>query len=456
VDISDFDENHPLMVTLGLDPTGSVPKRLWPGETMQIGRLINRPVTAQDILHISVSGKARGISLAEVLRVNGVSAAAPGERREACRIARSWVPVVDHELPIGKPSKQAVIPIKFDRGRDGETRKINEGDYVLVWVRDIEPAGSVFVEYAKGQVVGYQPPPLLGAALDPSQPPLSPDKDDVLRPGGTLRGGRLGVDQPILPRRARYPGSRILRLGAPQGNHSYGLKVCRTTAATNAATVKCSDDQVNVLVDEKMYVHGDSHFGVKFHFGYNYFPIREMEARRTPAAQAAGAEVYEVVERSRGLATYDVAGMLSIYPFGRNPLAFTYNPLSKNYWKHSAVLIGFTLRRLEPWEQFYIGGALPLANGVTLDLLAAFSKRDVPIDLEPGQLVNDDDLSKLSGTRSALAVGFSLGVSFDIDLFERAFTKTWDRLTSPTPKFIQGTATESVPATTYDGEDFDE
>ena len=446
IDISDFDENHPLMVTLGLDPTGSVPKRLWPGETMKIGRILDRKVTAQDILHISVFGKARGISLGEVLRINGVSAAKPEQNREACRMARSWVPVVDHEVPIGKPSKQAVIPIKFDRGRDGETRRINEGDYVLVWVRDIEPSGSVFVEYAAGQIVGYKPPPLLGTTED-TQHPVRPVVDDVLRPGGQLRGGVLGVDEPSLPRRARYPGSRVLRLGAPKGNNSYSLRICKTSSsASNDATNACGKDSPNVLVDEKIFVHGDSHFGVKFHFGYNYFPIQEFEARRTPAAQAAGANVFEVVERSRGLAAYDVAAMLAIYPFGRNPYFFSYNPTRKNYWKHSALLVGFTMRNREPWELFYLGAAVPIANGVTIDLLAAVNKRKVPTDIEAGQLVLTDDLSTITDTRSALAVGVSLGVSFDLDLFERAFTRTWARLTNPKPQFLQATGNEVVPA----------
>ena len=80
-------------------------------------------------------------------------------RQEACRIARSWVPVVDHEVPIGLSDRQSVIPVQFGRGRDGETEQVRKGDYVVLWVRDIEPAGSILVEYANGQTVGYQPPP---------------------------------------------------------------------------------------------------------------------------------------------------------------------------------------------------------------------------------------------------------------------------------------------------------
>ncbi len=440
VDISDFDESHPLMVTLGLDPTGSVPKRIWPGETMRIGEIVDEPVTPEDVLHIYVLGKARGVSLAEVLRVNGVMPNDASKRSEACRIARSWVPVVDHEVPIGTPGKQAVIPIKFDRGRDGETQKLYDGDYVVLWARDIEPSGAIFASYAAGQMVGYQPPPLLGASRSTPPDNAAALGDGVFTPNSGLRGAMAGVDQPLLPRRARYPGSRVLRLGAPAGNHSYDLRVCRSTgAAVSVAPSSCTAKSPNLLVDEKLYVHGDSYFGVKFHFGYSYFPIQQFEARRTPAAQAAGANVFEVVERSSGQASYDVAALLSVYPFGRNPREFSYNPLSKDYWKHFSLVTGFTVRRLTPWEEFYLGAAFPLANGVTFDVLTAFSQREIPADLEVGQLVSTQNLEEIATTDSALAVGVSLGLSFDLDLFERAFIATWDRLSNPKGKFFSAT-----------------
>jgi len=243
-----------------------------------------------------------------------------------------------------------------------------------------------------------------------------------------------------LPRRARYPGSRVLRLGAPAGSHSYDLRVCRSTGeAASVGASACTAQSPNLLVDEKLYVHGDSHFGVKFHFGYSYFPIRQFEARRTPAAQAAGANVFEVVERSRGQASYDVAALLSVYPFGRNPREFSYNPVSKDYWKHFSLVTGFTVRRLTPWEEFYLGASLPLANGVTFDVLAAFSQREVPADLEVGQLVTTQNLEEITTAESALAVGVSFGLSFDLDLFERAFIATWDRLKNPKGKFFSAT-----------------
>ena len=168
------------------------------------------PVSGEDVLGIHVLGKARGVSLAEVLRVNGVPGytgetlamrTSKGSRQEACRVARSWVPVVDHEVPIGDANAQAIIPISFGRGRDGETKNIRKGDHVVLWVRGIEPAGSVLAEYARGQTVGYQPPPLLGEPPDQTAALSGPD--GLMSPTAELRGGGAGVGQPLLPRRAR-------------------------------------------------------------------------------------------------------------------------------------------------------------------------------------------------------------------------------------------------------------
>ena len=72
------------------------------------------------------------------------------------------MPVVDHEVPIGPPDHQKVIPVLYGRGRDGETRMIKEDDALLVWVRDIDPDGSVMVEQANGTFVQFEPPPLVG------------------------------------------------------------------------------------------------------------------------------------------------------------------------------------------------------------------------------------------------------------------------------------------------------
>ncbi|HUH00929.1 MAG TPA: hypothetical protein VML75_02975 [Kofleriaceae bacterium] len=435
VDISDFDDRHPLMVTLGMDPTSSVPKRLWPGETMRIGDLIDRTVAREDILKINVLGKARGVSLTEVLRVNGVpSDQINAYKNDSCRIARSWVPVVDHEVPIGDPRHQKVIPMTFDRGRDGETRAIDEGDYLLLWVRDIEPSAGVLVEYADGQRVGYEPPPLLGASRKAGDDTGADDAISSLEPGGQLRGGTLGVAAPLLPRRARYPGSRVLRLGIPQGSATYNVKVCKPFQGVtpvdedgNPSAAKCDGGGSEILLDEKIFVHGDSHFGIKFHFGYSYFPIEKFEARRTSSSTEDGGGVHEVVRTSEGTADYDVATLLAVYPFGRNPRRFSYNPLRADYWKHASLLAGFSIRTLTPWNDFYLGAALPVANGVSASLLSHFSRRKAVIGLEQGDLISGEDLSAFEKD-DVIAVGVSVGLTFDLNLFERAFLDVWTRL----------------------------
>jgi hypothetical protein len=450
IDISDFDDAHPLMVTLGMEPTGSVPERIWPGETIRIGALIDRPVTSQDVLHIHVLGKARGVSLAEVLRVNGVLGYTADtvpyrglreSRQEACRIARSWVPVVDHEVPIGAPGRQAVIPVEFGRGRDGETRSVRDGDYVVLWVRNIEPAGSVLVEYARGQTVGYQPPPLLGEPAD-ARPQ---DPDGLMNPNAAIRGSGAGVGQPLLPRRARYPGSRVLRLGTPEGNQLYDLKVCTQSGSPvpEGQERSCAATGGSLIVDEKLMVHGEYHFGLRMHFGYTYFPVSRLVGRRTPAAQAASEDIFEVVQSGAGTADYDVALLLATYPFGRDPRRFSYKPWRADYWKHSALLTGFTVRSVTPWNDFYLGASLPVANGVSLTALSHISRRNVPVDAHVGDLFGgsgegDLDLNKFYDTQSALVVGVSVGLSFDYDLFERAFISMWERLRGRSGTFASG------------------
>ena len=457
IDISDFDQAHPLMVTLGMDPTSSVPERIWPGETMQIGQLIDRPVTAEDVLRIQVRGKARGVSLAEVLRVNGVPGytgdtlplrSTKASRQEACRIARSWVPVVDHEVPIGKPGEQAVIPIAFGRGRDGETRSMQNGDYVVLWVRNIEPAGSVLAEYAGGQTVGYKPPPLLG---DPdAQGGTQSDPDALMNPDAELRASGAGVSQPLLPRRARYPGSRVLRLGTPEGNQLYQLKVCTATGANAPVpaageTQTCASSGGAVVLDEKLFVSGDYHLGLRLHFGYSYFPVERLVGRRTPAAEAAGDNIFEVVQSGSGTADYDVAALLAVYPFGRNPRRFSYKPWTRDYWKHSALLAGFTIRNTQPWDDFYMGASLPVANGVSISALSHFSRRRLPIDANVGELIEGNggdevDLNNFYDSKNALVVGVSFGLSFDYDLFERAFFSVWDRVRGNRGQFLSSSS----------------
>jgi hypothetical protein len=365
-------------------------------------------------------------------------------------MARSWVPVVDHEVPVGDPDKQAVIPLDYGRGRVGETQRLDEGDYILLWVSDIEPNGSVLVEYASGQFVGYQPPPLLGEpdagtssaggsseTYDPVtgtyvKTPAAGTPDD---PGSELAMRAAAVDQPLLPRRARYPGSRVLRLGTPKGNYQYPLRVCTRNGPApplvGGAGSPCFGGRL--IVDEKLFVHGTYHFGLRMYFGYTSFPIPEYSAR------PIGNQTFEVVETSSVTAEYDVAVLLAAYPFGRDPRRFSYNPFTEEYWKSAALLTGFGVRNLtSPWEDFYLGGSLPVANGVSLTLLAHIGLRGVALDVRAGDtFVSESTSPNLEDhytIEDAIVVGGSIGMSFDYDLFERAFMNIWDRL-SPKGQF---------------------
>jgi hypothetical protein len=404
---------------------------------MAIGELLDRKVTREDVLNLHVYGKAHGISLAEVLRINGVVDVL-ADRDEACRMARSWVPVVDHEVPIGDPDRQAVIPVDYGRGRVGETQRLDEGDYILLWVRDIEPNGSVLVDYARGQFVGYQPPPLLGepdagkasGGYDASYGAGSPDAlMPPKEPGSELAMRGASVDQPLLPRRARYPGSRVLRLGTPKGNYEYPLRVCTRTGPAQVQVggggSACYGGRL--IVDERLFVHGTYHFGLRMYFGYTSFPIPEY------AARPVGGNTFEVVETSSVTASYDVAVLLAAYPFGRDPRRFSYNPLTEEYWKSAALLTGFGVRNLTaPWEDFYLGGSLPVANGVSLTLLAHVGLRGVALDVRAGDtFVSGEASPRLEDhytIEDAIVVGGSIGMSFDYDLFERAFMNIWDRI----------------------------
>ncbi len=445
IDISDFDGDHPLMLTLGIAPKSSVPERVWPGETVSVGHWIDKSARAQDVLQLSVFGKARGVSLREVLRINGADAtgmATGPANSEACRIARSWVPVVDHEVPFGPYSEQAVIPVDFGRGRDGETMKMREGTPLLVWVRNIEPAGAVLVEYADGQSVRYEPPPLLGKSEELGT--------ENLKPWQHIRGASSSVALPLLPRRARYPGSRVLRLGSPAGGSEYAIRICVRTRSTAFSQLKTpsSDgsgrpcDSASVIVDEKIYVHGYSHMGVQLHVGYSMFRTPGLTAKRTAAARAAGADLYEIVEETSGRTVQDIAMLLAVYPFGRDPYDFSHRPWRASYWHHASLLVGFSVKKASFWEDVYLGGSLPLANGVSASVLAHFARRDVPVQTSSGQFLSIPDaagdslsLEDYVATQRMLSVGVGVGITFDLNLFQRAFSGVWQRIAGSQEQF---------------------
>ena len=128
-------------------------------------------------------------------------------------MACSWVPVVDHEVPIGDGDEQAVIPIDYSRGRVGETQRIDEGDYVLLWIKDIEPNGSVMVEYASGQYVGYQPPPLLGEPEPGTTAPYPYDAAAAANPDALMAPRSACLEAGLFRAAAGYSGHFAFQFG---------------------------------------------------------------------------------------------------------------------------------------------------------------------------------------------------------------------------------------------------
>jgi hypothetical protein len=449
VDVSDFAPDSPLLVTVRLGAQGSRPLRVWPGEPIFIGHALSEPVSEGDVLGIEVRGKPRGISLAETLRVNGVR----GDSPDACRIAGSYVPVVDHEIPIGG-HEQRVIPMRFHAGRVGETGTVTQGDALVIWMQDIEPSGSVRVEYGDPggpQYVGYIPPPLLGQTEELT---LSEQRREAHRPpGASIRQGGVGIDQPLAPRRARYPGSRVLRLGFPAGFFEYPIRVCTWSGerqaggsanapALAAPITNCADARVNVVLSEKLYVHGEYYFGVRAGITGSWFPVQRLAARQTPDALRSGSNVWQVVAESDDVFDFDVSVLLAVYPLGRDPYRFDYrfwDFADGHYWDDVALLCGFGLMRsfTDPFADIYAGVSLPIYSGISLSVLAHFQKRSVPIGVHPGDMFeyadgDDPSVGSVYGTETQFITGVAFGLSMDWDLFERAILAIYNKF-APVP-----------------------
>lgn len=442
VDVSDFAPEFPLLVTVRLGDESSRPVRVWPGEPIFIGQYLTGPVSAGDVMGIEVRGKPRGISLAETLRVNGVSVDQP----DACRIARTYVPVVDHEVPIGGTA-QKVIPMSFHTGRLGETGTVTQGDAMMIWVRDIEPAGAVRVEYQSNdepQYVGYVPPPLLGSSQ--ALTPAEQERERHRPPGAHVRPTSAAVDQPLVPRRARYPGSRVLRLGFPAGFFEYPIRVCTYSSERAAgggptpsfapAIASCDDPRVTTVLSEHIYVHGEYYFGIRAGLMGTWFPVRRLIPRQTPDALRSGSDVWQVIEETENVYDFDVPLLLAIYPFGRDPYEFDYRFWdfeNGHYWNDVAILLGFSMIRY-PFDHMYAGISLPLYSGVSFSVLAHFERRSVPIGVQSGDVFQyagseDPELGSVFGAESQFITGVAFGLSVDYDLFERAFKALYNRFT---------------------------
>jgi hypothetical protein len=217
----------------------------------------------------------------------------------------------------------------------------------------------------------------------------------------------------------------VLRLGTPKGNYEYPLRVCTREGAAppaSAGTGGCAGGKV--IVEERFFVHGDYHLGLRMYFGYSSFPMPQYTSR------SLGGDSYEVVQTGDTTAEYDLAVLLAAYPFGRDPRRFSFNPLSATYWKGVALLAGFGLRRFRsPWDDFYLGGSLPVANGVSFTVLAHIGQRELPMDVDPGDTFTSDTgrVEDAFPSQDAIVVGASFGLSFDYDLFERAFSGVYDK-----------------------------
>ena len=69
-------------------------------------------------------------------------------------------------------------------------------------------------------------------------------------------------------------------------------------------------------------------------------------------------------------------------------IRFSHRPWRSDFWEHSSLLVGFSVRKRSFWEDVYLGGAVPLANGVSASLLAHLSRRDIPSQVDAAQLLS--------------------------------------------------------------------
>jgi hypothetical protein len=353
---------------------------------------------------------------------------------------------VDHEIPAGGEGQQ-VIPVSFHTGRLGETDTVTQGDAVMIWVRDIEPAGAVRVEYQSGeepQYVGYVPPPLLGQSQELS--PSQQERESHRPPGAHMRPSTAAVDQPLVPRRARYPGSRVLRLGYPAGFFEYPIRVCtysseradwgRGISAFAPAISSCDDPRTTTVLSEYIYVHGSYYFGIRAGIMGTWFPVRRLIARQTPNSLRAGSDMWQVMQESENVYDFDVPLLLAIYPFGRDPYEFDYrfwDLENGHYWNDVAILLGFSMIRY-PFDHMYAGLSLPLYSGVSFTVLAHFERRSIPIGVGAGDVFRyasggEPELGSVFGAESQFITGVAFGISVDYDLFERAFKAIYNKFT---------------------------
>jgi hypothetical protein len=147
------------------------------------------------------------------------------------------------------------------------------------------------------------------------------------------------------------------------------------------------------------------------------------------------------VEEKEGRTSQDIALLLAVYPFGRDPYDFSHKPWSSSYWRHAALLCGFTLRKRNVWEDIYLGASVPLANGISATILGHLTRRDLPTQTSTGQFLtipgggDNVNLDEYLATTQTLSAGIGIGISFDLNLFQKAFSGVWNRVSGPQRQF---------------------
>ena len=247
-------------------PSGSGLVKPWPSATGSISR-----PGLKDVLRVGVFGKgAWGLPVgdsADSTVSNPFGNPATGNagtgRREACRIARSWVPVVDHEVPVGPRDRQAIIPVHFwprTRRRDTSTRR--RGPHY--GLGSPHRTGRVGHRSVRRGADGHVRAPATAGPREFDRTAASPQgQSDPRRrvvssrtsaaQARTLSGTRGSFGWVV--QRATVtmtygsaPETRIAKLRRLLSNQE------------RANPPRCGDGG-SLIVDEKVFVHGDSHFG---------------------------------------------------------------------------------------------------------------------------------------------------------------------------------------------------
>ena len=112
-----------------------------------------------------------------------------------------------------------------------------------------------------------------------------------------------------------------------------------------------------------------------------------------------------------------------------------------------------------PFHDFYGGIGLPVASGVSLDILGHISRRDVLLGVRAGDTftssASNPSVSDNYAKGTGFVAGVTVGISFDYDLFERAFTNVINRFRGGAATTFDASSDEgSRGGSDYDGGDY--